>query len=191
MFKHITNLKSLTISSIKRGEIHQGSLPGTLEELTLLATQGILFWKKVPRAVKKLTLYYTAIDLSLVPEGVIDLTVICFDFKPFAGQHIRFPSTLKIMMLSCGSLVYPKSIEFPDELETLTLEIKSEKLKRRFKYPPRLKELTIRYVYDLGVTISIFRDPEDEITSNISMIKGIKNNDQREAQKVFSELGAP
>lgn len=123
MFKHTQNLKSLELFYCDLlQDTHPVVLPSTIEELKCTNSEGEHIWRNGSPALKKLSLISRDINLKdfQFPEGLVELTIGEIDLNKFSGEDIKFPSTLKKLILRVRSLGYPRSIEFPVGLECLS-----------------------------------------------------------------------
>lgn len=146
IFKHMPNLKSLELDYCEL-DIHQDDFPVTLEELTFVQTNGEHIWRNLSPPLKKLTL--KSIESSLdfqefhFPEGLVELDFDFVDFRDFPEDDIRFPPTLKKLLLNCRNIGSPRSFEFPSGIESLSLEIFEWDLLEPIIFEYGLKELTL------------------------------------------------
>lgn len=101
MFKHTPNLNTFQLIRFTfRVSLHDNH-PVSLEELKCLGTEAEHSWRRGPLALEKLTIRKKDIKLKELhfPEGLVKLNLCNFDFKKVEGESIRFPSSLKSLLL--------------------------------------------------------------------------------------------
>lgn len=166
------NLQSLELRESDFFDGDEEDLPIHFEILCLGETDGEYQWRKLFPALKKLGLRAENMHLREFhfPEGLVELKLDYFDFRKVSGEDIRFPSTLKTLLLRCRNLGSPKSVQFPSELENLTLQIlkgfelqiHQRDLIEHIEFPHHLKELTLNvsFVAEDGTYIACASLPE-------------------------------
>lgn len=128
IFEHIPNLKYFRLrDSVFNQDIHVqiNVIPDIVEDLHYYDDEGEHLWRKGSPAIKRLTIIqsYMALKDFHFPEGLVELIVTMVDFAKVSEEIIRFPSTLKRLILGSQSLEPPRSVEFPSGLERLSLKI--------------------------------------------------------------------
>lgn len=155
--KRTPYLKSLEFFNC---DLTSAVLPPTLQELTIDLSEGVQFWGKFPPALKKLTIGEGVINLSgyYFPEGLFELDVAHVDFRQFGGEDVRWPSSLKKLIMGCGRFA-PLRSNFPSGPEILSLCIENWDSVGAIPFPQHLQELTLHSETGNDFDITGFKFP--------------------------------